>query len=298
MEWETSRPASVWGGKCAFWLFSVLLAAAGAKVETSHPTLDISALHLHYSCPEGATAKLVCTQKGATKFPSDVVRRSWLFTSESNQHCVPGKGPRHINNHLHPNQTAAVGLQIGHSHENMWVVLQNVTSEDQGLYCCLLLDTKREHNHLHIMQKSHSHIFLHVEPKGNGRINCTFLDPTTAGGTVPVTLALLACILALLSLPLILVLVYKQRQNSQSGRRAQELVRMDSEALGHENPVFLGESPQTKTRTVSQIMTRQSSETHRHLLSDPGTPLSPPAHGDVFFPSEDTILESPDLLQV
>lgn len=59
-----------------------------------------------------------------------------------------------------------------------------------------------------------------------------------------------------------------------------------SEALGHENPVFLGGSPQTKTRTVSQIMTRQSSETGRHLLSEPGTPLSPSAHGDVFFPIE------------
>lgn len=59
-----------------------------------------------------------------------------------------------------------------------------------------------------------------------------------------------------------------------------------SEALGHENPVFRGGSPETKTRTVSQIMTRQSSETGRHLLSEPGTPLSPPAHGDVFFPAE------------
>lgn len=64
------------------------------------------------------------------------------------------------------------------------------------------------------------------------------------------------------------------------------LVHVCSEALGHENPVFLGGSPQTRTRTVSQIMTRQSSETGRHLLSEPGTPLSPPAHGDVFFPIE------------
>ena len=59
-----------------------------------------------------------------------------------------------------------------------------------------------------------------------------------------------------------------------------------SEVQGHENPVFLGGSPQIKTRTVSQIMARQSSETGRHLLSEPGTPLSPPAHGDVFFPVE------------
>lgn len=60
---------------------------------------------------------------------------------------------------------------------------------------------------------------------------------------------------------------------------------LNSEARGHENPVFLGDGPQPKTRTVSQILTRQSSETGRHLLSDPGTPLSPPAHGDVFFPA-------------
>lgn len=59
-----------------------------------------------------------------------------------------------------------------------------------------------------------------------------------------------------------------------------------SEVHGHENPVFLGGSPQIKTRTVSQIMARQSSETGRHLLSEPGTPLSPPAQGDVFFPVE------------
>lgn len=59
-----------------------------------------------------------------------------------------------------------------------------------------------------------------------------------------------------------------------------------SEAPGHDNPVFMGGSPKTKTRTLSQILTRQPSESGRHLLSDPGTPLSPPAHGDVFFPSE------------
>lgn len=57
-----------------------------------------------------------------------------------------------------------------------------------------------------------------------------------------------------------------------------------SEAQGHENPVFLRESPRVKT--VTQIMTRQSSGTGRRLLSDPGTPMTPSAHGDVFFPIE------------
>lgn len=65
-----------------------------------------------------------------------------------------------------------------------------------------------------------------------------------------------------------------------------------SEAHGHENPMFLGGSPLVKSRTVSQIMTRQPSETGRHLLSEPGTPLTPPAHGDVFFPIEGRRLDA------
>lgn len=57
-----------------------------------------------------------------------------------------------------------------------------------------------------------------------------------------------------------------------------------SEAQGHENPVYMG-SPQPPSRTVAQILTRQTSETGRHLLSDPGTPFSPNPQGDVFFPA-------------
>ncbi|XP_023142114.1 V-type immunoglobulin domain-containing suppressor of T-cell activation [Amphiprion ocellaris] len=298
MERGLHRRTSVWGDKSMLWFLSAVFSVAAATGETSHshPTLGVSAPHLYYSCPEGATAKLVCIQKGATLYPSDVVRRSWLFTPHSDQHCTGREGPR--NTAFHGNHTLPPGLQFGHAEQNLWVVLQNVTHADQGRYCCMVLDFKVEHKHGSLVQKSHSHIILQVTPRRNGPQNCTVWDPTPTGGTMPAVLAIAACILALLSLPLILVLVYKQRQNAQSSRRAQELVRMDSEAHGHENPVFLGESPQIKTRTVSQIMTRQSSETGRHLLSEPGTPLSPPTHGDVFFPIEDTIPESPDFLQV
>ncbi|KAI4872498.1 hypothetical protein NFI96_021251 [Prochilodus magdalenae] len=71
---------------------------------------------------------------------------------------------------------------------------------------------------------------------------------------------------------------------------------MDSEARGHENPVFMAGSPQPKPRTLAQILTRQTSETGRHLLSDPGTPLTPNPHGDVFFPAQEPIPESPNLI--
>ncbi|XP_008283527.1 V-type immunoglobulin domain-containing suppressor of T-cell activation [Stegastes partitus] len=301
MERGLHRRTSDWRRNSVFWFLSVVfsIAPGTGEMSHSHSTLGVSAPHLYYTCPEGATAKLVCAQKGATQYPSDVVRRSWLFTSHSDQHCSGHLGPRHIPvSHIHGNHTLPPGLQFGHAEQNLWVVLQNVTHADQGRYCCMVLDFKVEHNHGSLVQKAHSHVVLQVTPRRNGPLDCTVWDPTPAGGTVPVVLAIAACILALLSLPLILVLVYKQRQSAQSSRRAQELVRMDSEAQGHENPVFLGGSPQIKTRTVSQIMTRQSSETGRHLLSEPGTPLSPPTHGDVFFPIEDTIPESPDFLQV
>ncbi|XP_034407345.1 V-type immunoglobulin domain-containing suppressor of T-cell activation [Cyclopterus lumpus] len=297
---EPGRP-SVWRKKSLFWLCSVLCSASGGKGDMSHAhfTLGVSAPHLYYTCPEGATVKLVCSQRGATLHPTDVLRRSWLFTPHSDQRCMGRTGPRHTTvGHSHGNHSSPSGLQFGSAQHNFWVVLQNVTHSDQGRYCCMLLDFQLEHKHGALVQKPHSHVILQVTPRRNGSQDCTVWDSAPAGGSVPVALAIAACILALLSLPLILVLVYKQRQSAQSSRRAQELVRMDSEAQGHENPVFLGGSPQIKTRTVSQIMARQSSETGRHLLSEPGTPLSPPAHGDVFFPIEDTILESPDFLQV
>ncbi|XP_035519299.1 V-type immunoglobulin domain-containing suppressor of T-cell activation [Morone saxatilis] len=290
---------SLWGKKLLLWLCSLLVCIDAAKGEMSHThsTLGVSAPHLYYTCPEGTTVKLVCNHRGTALHNTDLLRRVWLFTPHSDQHCMARMGPRHTNGHSQGSHSLP-GLQFGFAEQDFWVVLQNVTYADQGRYCCMIQDIQVDHKHGTLLQKPHSHIVLQVTPPRNGSQECTIWDPTPPGGSVPVALAVAACILALLSLPLILVLVYKQRENAQSSRRAQELVRMDSEPHGHENPVFLGGSPQIKTRTVSQIMTRQSSETGRHLLSEPGTPLSPPAHGDVFFPVEDTIPESPDFMQV
>jgi len=136
----------------------------------SHSTLGISAPHLYYSCPAGATVTLVCAQKGAARYHTDIVRHSWLFTPHSDQHCVGGTGPRHIQtNHLRTNQTLPAGLKIGYTEENMWMVLENVTYEDQGRYCCMVLDIKKEHKHASLMQKSHSHIVLQVTPSKHSK---------------------------------------------------------------------------------------------------------------------------------
>lgn len=276
----------VWGNMLLFCAVLVNIAKANGDLSHGHATLGVSAPHMYYTCPEGATVKLICHQRGATIYSNDKLLHNWLFTRHSDQDCSPKSRPRNIGRKPLP------GMQYGSTAENFWLKLENVTSTDQGRYCCVALDV---HNHNELVQKLHSHVVLTITPRRNGSQECTYVDPTLPGGSVPVALAVAACVLALLSLPLILVLVYKQRQSAHSNRRAQELVRMDSEAQGHENPVFLGGSPEVKTRTVSQIMTRQSSETGCHLLSDPRTPLSPPGHGDVFFPADDTIPESPDL---
>ncbi|XP_019737584.1 V-type immunoglobulin domain-containing suppressor of T-cell activation isoform X1 [Hippocampus comes] len=280
-----------------FWCCCLVMSTSGVTGNTSHSpsSLSISTAHLFWTCPEGATFAPDCAQTGLPLAPSDVLKHAWLFTPHSNKHCTGRLGPRLMTyGHPHGNHSLPPGFKFGYSKNNLWMVLQNVTIADQGRYCCMVLDFQQDHKHASLVQSSHSHVILHVTPRTNGSQQCSILDTALPGGAVPVAVAIAACILALLSLPVILLLVYRQRQNSHSNRRAQELVRMDSEAQGHENPVFRRESPRVKT--VAQIMTRQSSGTGRRLLSDPGTPMTPSAHGDVFFPIEDTIPESPDIL--
>ncbi|KAF3708444.1 V-type immunoglobulin domain-containing suppressor of T-cell activation [Channa argus] len=291
---ELPYGTSLRGTRFIFWFCSFLFALVTAKSERPH-SMDVSAPNMYYACPEGSTVKMVCNVRGKPVHDNDSLKPRWSFTPHFDEDCMRKEGPRHLKS-IYGTHNLPPGLHFGSGDHNFWMLLQNVTHADQGRYCCVILDYQVEHKHGQLLQRPHSHIVLHVTPQKEGSQNCTVWDSTPSGGSVAVALAIAACILALLSLPLILVLVYKQRQSSGSSRRGQELVRMDSEAHGHENPVFLGGSSQTKTRTVSQIMTRQSSETGRHLLSEPGTPLSPPAHGDVFFPVEDPIPESPDFL--
>ncbi|XP_067091891.1 V-type immunoglobulin domain-containing suppressor of T-cell activation [Osmerus mordax] len=282
-----------------FWLCFHLMTVVKvhATMSQGHSSMSVSAPYMSYACPEGASVRLVCAQKGAKEHPGDQLRHRWRFTPHMDNDCHEKVHPRGAGaNHGQGNNSHALppGVQYGIGGNYFWVSLENVTQGDQGRYCCQSL----EFEHMKLVLRPHSHVLLTVTPRRPGSSNCTHWNPRPQDGSVSAGLATAACIMAIFSLPVILVLVYKQRQNAQSSRRAQELVRMDSEGLGHENPMFLGGSPQVKTRTVSQIMTRQSSESGRHLLSEPGTPLSPPPHGDVFFPVQDPIPESPTFLQV
>ncbi len=132
-----------------------------------HPTLSVSAPHLFYTCPEGATAKLVCAQKGAALHTTDRLRRNWLFTPHSDQHCTGRMGPRHttFGGHSHVNHRLPAGLSFGSAEKSFWMVLQNVTHADQGRYCCMVLDFQMENKTSSLVQKPHSHIVLQVTPR-------------------------------------------------------------------------------------------------------------------------------------
>lgn len=62
-----------------------------------------------------------------------------------------------------------------------------------------------------------------------------------------------------------------------------------SSAQGIENPVFeavpsASAEPRPRPQ-LSYVASRLPSESGRHLLSEPNTPLSPPGPGDCFFPT-------------
>ncbi|XP_039509889.1 V-type immunoglobulin domain-containing suppressor of T-cell activation-like [Pimephales promelas] len=257
-----------------------------------HPSLSVSVPHRTYECPEGANVTLTCVQSGSKAASEDKLWNTWLFTPHSKERCHKKFHPRGSG---HTNRSVGVSYISGE--KSFSVFLQTVKHEDQGKYCCLLLDFHGKHK---VEQEAHEFIYLTVVPTNantlNSSLKCLEWSHVPPDDSVAEGLAIAACVAFILCLPLILMLVYRQRQTVERHRRSHELVRMDSEAQAHENPVFLGDSPQPKPRTVSQIM-RQSSETGRHLLSDPGTPLSPNIQGELlFFPSQDPIPESPNLL--
>lgn len=127
-----------------------------------YTTMIASPPHLYYTCPEGATAKMVCAQKGTLLDSNDAVRSIWLFTPHSDQHCASMVDPR---SHSHRNRTLPPEVQFGHSKQDHWVILHNVRPEDQGRYCCVIREEKLDHKHSQVVQRSFSHVVLQVTPR-------------------------------------------------------------------------------------------------------------------------------------
>ncbi|XP_052019580.1 V-type immunoglobulin domain-containing suppressor of T-cell activation isoform X2 [Apodemus sylvaticus] len=266
-----------------------------------------------YVCPEGQNATLTCRILGPASKGHDVAfYKTWYLSSRGEVQVCKEHWPirnltsqqLHQHHGSHPaanashDQAHTHGLELTFDrHGNFSITLHNVTSRDSGLYCCLVIEVK----HHHPEQRLYGYMELQVQTGKDSASTCTAYQSNEqdSDSITAAALATGACIVGILCLPLILLLVYKQRQVA-THRRAQELVRMDSNIQGIENPGFETTPPfqgmaEAKTRPpLSYVAQRQPSESGRYLLSDPSTPLSPPGPGDVFFPSLDPVPDSPN----
>ncbi|XP_012881092.1 PREDICTED: platelet receptor Gi24 isoform X1 [Dipodomys ordii] len=267
-----------------------------------------------YVCPEGENITLACQLLGPVPKGHDVsFYKTWFRSSRGEvQVCSEHRPIRNVTlQNLHPyhgghqasntshNLLQSHGLETASDHHgNFSITMRNLTVQDGGLYCCLVVEMR----HRHSEHRVHAAMELQVQKGKDAPSKCITYpsSPEESDNITAAALATGACIVGILCLPLILLLVYKQRQVA-SHRRAQELVRMDSSSpQGIENPGFEAPPssqglPEAKVRPpLSYMAQRQPSESGRHLLSEPNTPLSPPGPGDVFFPSLDPVPDSPN----
>ncbi|NXR38300.1 VISTA protein, partial [Zosterops hypoxanthus] len=281
-------------------------------------------------CPEGQNVTLTCRVSGALAEHHDLLYKTWYFSSTGDQSC---SDKRHIRNvtekelHHDPSrhhelpangsQKSPPGRPSGHHgvefvpdrHGAFHIVVMNLTLQDSGNYCCYAVEVRREgHGKPHTMQVAHGFVELQIQrgeggkgapasPASHGRA-----QGQGRGNITAAALATGACIVGILCLPLILLLIYKQRHAASSRQiKPQMPLPSHSSAQGIENPVFeavpsAGAEPRPRPQ-LSYVASRLPSESGRHLLSEPNTPLSPPGPGDCFFPTLDPVPDSPNSLK-
>ncbi|XP_006889094.1 PREDICTED: platelet receptor Gi24 [Elephantulus edwardii] len=265
-----------------------------------------------FVCPEGQNVTLTCKLLGpVSKGHEMTFYKTWYRSSRGEVQVCTEHQPirnltsqqlhlRHLGHHTNTSQDLALhnGVELSSDHHgNFSITMYKLTPRDSGLYCCLVVGLWHHHSE----QKVHAAMELQVQRGKEVSSKCIAYPPSPqeSESITAAALATGACIVGILCLPLILLLVYKQRQVA-SNRRAQELVRMESNTQGIENPGFESPLPAQgvlvpKPRPpLSYMAQRQPSESGRHLLSEPSTPLSPPGPGDVFFPSLDPVPDSPN----
>ncbi|NXN32054.1 VISTA protein, partial [Nycticryphes semicollaris] len=267
-------------------------------------------------CPEGQNVTLTCRISGPLANHHDLLYKTWYFSSNGDQSCSEKKYIRNVTEReLHHdlgkhherlgNGTQKYSLRGKASHHGVefvpdhhgafHIVVMNLTLQDSGNYCCYAVEARWEHGKAHPLQVAYGFVELQIQQgKPSPALPSSVADITAAA------LATGACIVGILCLPLILLLIYKQRQ-AVSSRRTYPHLTSRCSAQGIENPVF-EEVPSASTEPrprpqLSYMASRQPSESGRHLLSEPSTPLSPPGHGDCFFPTLDPVPDSPNSLK-
>ncbi|XP_006121554.2 V-type immunoglobulin domain-containing suppressor of T-cell activation isoform X1 [Pelodiscus sinensis] len=307
---------STWKG----WLLLTTFYLAFYQEQTT--AFTITTPYSLYVCPEGQNVTLTCKLTGSLSAPHDLLYKIWYFSSNRDQSCSEKQHIRNISErdlhhelgrhhgthsnvtekYFHGERANYHGLETTSDHHGTFrIIIKNLTLQDSGNYCCYVVDTKKEHGKLHTTQVSHGFMELRIQKAREAFPNCTFHLGASKEkeNFTAAALATGACIVGILCLPLILILIYKQRQ-TVNNRRAHELVRMESNAQGIENPVFEA-VPSTNTESrpklqMTYIASRQPSESGRHLLSEPNTPLSPPGTGDCFFPTLEPVPDSPNFM--
>ncbi|XP_006269995.2 V-type immunoglobulin domain-containing suppressor of T-cell activation isoform X1 [Alligator mississippiensis] len=312
-----SRMDSVWKD----WVLLTVLCLAFYQEQVT--AFIITAPYSLYICPEGQNVTLTCRITGPLSDQNDLLHKMWFFSSSGDQNCSEKKHIRNVterelhdesgNHHgssnitgkyLHGEQAYHHGLASTSDHHGTFhIIMMNLTLRDSGNYCCYVIEFKKQHGKPHTQHVAHGFMELRIQKGKETLQNCTYY-PAASRASENITAAALAtgaCIVGILCLLLILFLIYKQRQ-SISNRRAHELVRMESNAQGIENPVFEpvpSTNPESKPRPqMTYMANRQQSESGRHLLSEPNTPISPPGTGDCFFPTLEPVPDSPDPMKV
>uniref|UniRef100_A0A8C0BCE2 V-set immunoregulatory receptor n=1 Tax=Buteo japonicus TaxID=224669 RepID=A0A8C0BCE2_9AVES len=189
-------------------------------------------------CPEGQNVTLTCRISGPLADRHDLLYKTWYFSSNGDQSCSEKKHIRNITEkelhhdpgkHHEPlgngTQKSALGGQANHHgvefvpdhHGAFHIVVMNLTLQDSGNYCCYAVEARREHGKPHTMQVAHGFVELQIQQGRGGLQNCTF-HTTTSKDITAAALATGACIVGILCLPLILLLIYKQRQAVSSRR--------------------------------------------------------------------------------
>ncbi|EMP40589.1 Platelet receptor Gi24 [Chelonia mydas] len=211
-----------------------------------------------YVCPEGQNVTLTCKLSGPLSAQHDLLYKIWYFSSNGDQSCSekqhirnvterdlhhePGKHHGTHSNvterYFHGEQANHHGLETTSDHHGTFhIIMMNLTLQDSGNYCCYVVETKKEHGKQYTKQVAHGFMELRIQKAREAFPNCT-VHPGASKQKENITAAALAtgaCIVGILCLPLILILIYKQRQAVNSRPDLRKRISMNFE---FEKPKF------------------------------------------------------------
>uniref|UniRef100_A0A8D2M1L8 Ig-like domain-containing protein n=1 Tax=Zonotrichia albicollis TaxID=44394 RepID=A0A8D2M1L8_ZONAL len=192
-------------------------------------------------CPEGQNVTLSCRVSGALAERHDLLYKTWYFSSTGDQSCSDKRHVRNVTDrelhhdlarhHNASQKPSSPGRPSGHRgvellldhHGAFHIVVANVTLQDSGNYCCYAVEVSREgHGKPHTLQVAHGFVELQVQRGQNPSLLAILAQAFPRDQYITAAaLATGACIVGILCLPLILLLIYKQRQAASSRRTCQ-----------------------------------------------------------------------------